>query len=204
MLLFIRGKHPAGDEEPVVRVLIWIYRPVIAWVLRWKKLTIALAVVVLAASAYPAMQLGSEFMPPLNEGTLLYMPSTLPGIVGHQGGRVAADPGPDPQELSGGGVGLRQGRTRQDRDRPGAARNGRDGHQPKARGRWRAGHDDGQADRRAGPRRCSFRASATPGPCRSRPASTCSRPGSAPRSGSRSSARISARSSAWRWTSSGW
>ena len=48
--------------------------------MRWKKLTIALAAIVLAVSAYPAMQLGSEFMPVLNEGTLLYMPSTLPSI----------------------------------------------------------------------------------------------------------------------------
>jgi Cu(I)/Ag(I) efflux system membrane protein CusA/SilA len=80
MLLFIRGDIPSEMKNPIVRSLVWVYQPVIAGVLRWKKLTIALAVVVLAASAYPAMQLGSEFMPVLNEGTLLYMPSTLPGI----------------------------------------------------------------------------------------------------------------------------
>jgi Cu(I)/Ag(I) efflux system membrane protein CusA/SilA len=67
-------------KNPIVRALIWVYHPVIEWVMRWKKLTIALAVVVLAVSAYPAMRLGSEFMPVLNEGTLLYMPSTLPSI----------------------------------------------------------------------------------------------------------------------------
>jgi Cu(I)/Ag(I) efflux system membrane protein CusA/SilA len=80
MLLFIRGRIPSEMKNPIVRALIRVYHPIITRVLRWKKLTIALAVVVLAASAYPAMRLGSEFMPMLNEGTLLYMPSTLPGI----------------------------------------------------------------------------------------------------------------------------
>jgi copper/silver efflux system protein len=80
MWLFIRGRIPAEHSNPIVRVLIWLYRPVIGWALRWRKLTIAAAAVVLAATAYPAMRLGSEFMPTLNEGTLLYMPSTLPSL----------------------------------------------------------------------------------------------------------------------------
>ncbi|MEX2150147.1 MAG: CusA/CzcA family heavy metal efflux RND transporter [Steroidobacteraceae bacterium] len=80
MLLFIRGRIPSEMKNPIVRALVAVYHPIIARVLRWKKLTIALAAVVLAASVYPAMRLGSEFMPVLNEGTLLYMPSTLPGI----------------------------------------------------------------------------------------------------------------------------
>ena len=80
MFLFIRGKIMPEKKNPINRFLIWIYRPVIAWVMRWKKLTIALAVIALGASAYPAMQLGSEFMPVLNEGTLLYMPATLPSL----------------------------------------------------------------------------------------------------------------------------
>ena len=62
------------------RFLIWIYRPVIAWVMRWKKSTIVLAAAALAVSIYPASRLGTEFMPTLNEGTLLYMPATLPGL----------------------------------------------------------------------------------------------------------------------------
>ena len=80
MLLFIRGRIPEEQKNPIVRVLIWFYRPIIAWVMRWKKLTIAAALVALGVTAYPAMKLGTEFMPSLNEGTLLYMPSTLPGI----------------------------------------------------------------------------------------------------------------------------
>ena len=80
MLLFIRGKIMPEKKNPVNRFLIWIYRPVIAWVMRWKKLTIAAAVAALAVSAYPAMKLGTEFMPVLNEGSLLYMPATLPSL----------------------------------------------------------------------------------------------------------------------------
>ncbi len=80
MLLFIRGRIMPEAKNPVNRFLIWVYRPIIASVMRWKKLTIALALLVLAVSIYPASRLGSEFMPTLNEGTLLYMPASLPGM----------------------------------------------------------------------------------------------------------------------------
>jgi len=80
MLLFIRGRIIPEARNPVNRFLIWVYRPVIAGVLRWRKLTITLAVIALIASVYPASKLGSEFMPTLNEGTLLYMPTALPGM----------------------------------------------------------------------------------------------------------------------------
>ena len=80
MLLFIRGHIPPEHKNPIVRFLIWAYRPVIQWVMRWKKLVLVAAVVVLGVTAYPAMKLGSEFMPVLNEGTLLYMPSSLPSM----------------------------------------------------------------------------------------------------------------------------
>jgi Cu(I)/Ag(I) efflux system membrane protein CusA/SilA len=69
MLLFIRGKIMPEAKNPVNRVLIWLYRPIIAAVMRWKKLTIVLAVIALAVSVYPASRLGSEFMPTFNEGT---------------------------------------------------------------------------------------------------------------------------------------
>ena len=80
MLLFIRGPIRPEAENPVNRFLIRLYRPVIAGVMRWKKATIAAAVVVLAVSIVPASRLGSEFMPTLNEGKLFYMPTTLPGL----------------------------------------------------------------------------------------------------------------------------
>lgn len=80
MLLFVRGKILPEAKNPVNRVLIALYRPVIAVVLRFKGATLALAVLVLAVSVWPATRLGSEFMPTLNEGTLLYMPASLPGM----------------------------------------------------------------------------------------------------------------------------
>ncbi len=80
MMLFIRGKIMPEARNPVNRFLIWAYRPIIAGVMRWKKTTIVVALVLLAVSIYPASRLGSEFMPTLNEGTLLYMPASLPGM----------------------------------------------------------------------------------------------------------------------------
>jgi Cu(I)/Ag(I) efflux system membrane protein CusA/SilA len=80
MILFIRGRIVREASNPLNRLLIWLYRPVIRLVLKAKTLTIVLAAATLAASYVPAMRLGTEFMPNLNEGTLFYMPVTLPGI----------------------------------------------------------------------------------------------------------------------------
>ena len=80
MVLLVRGRIMPENKNPVNRFLIWIYRPVIELALRFKLATIAIALLVLAASLWPASKLGSEFMPTLNEGTLFYMPTTLPGI----------------------------------------------------------------------------------------------------------------------------
>jgi Cu(I)/Ag(I) efflux system membrane protein CusA/SilA len=80
MVIFVRGRIIPEHRNPINRFLIWIYRPVIKAVLHAKTLVIVLALAVLAVTIWPARQLGSEFMPSLNEGTLLYMPTTLPGI----------------------------------------------------------------------------------------------------------------------------
>ena len=80
MTLFVRGRIMPEHKNPVNRFLIWVYRPVIRLALKFKAATILLALVVLGVSLWPASKLGSEFMPNLNEGTLLYMPVTLPGI----------------------------------------------------------------------------------------------------------------------------
>ncbi len=88
MLLFIRGRILAESRNPLNRWLIAIYRPVIAFVLRFKTMVIALALVVLIATVWPASRLGSEFMPSLNEGSLLYMPSSLPGMSVTQAGQL--------------------------------------------------------------------------------------------------------------------
>ena len=80
MMLFIRGKILPERKNPINRFLIWIYRPAISGVLKAKILTIVVALVALVASVWPLTKIGSEFMPSLNEGTILYMPTTLPGL----------------------------------------------------------------------------------------------------------------------------
>ncbi|HEX5847075.1 MAG TPA: CusA/CzcA family heavy metal efflux RND transporter [Rhodoplanes sp.] len=80
MLVFVRGRIMPEHKNPVNRFLIWVYRPVIRFALRFKGTTILAAVLVLAGSVWPALKLGSEFMPTLNEGTLFYMPTTFPGL----------------------------------------------------------------------------------------------------------------------------
>jgi len=80
MMLFVRGRILPESRNPVNRFLIWIYRPMIAGVMRWKKATVLASVLIFALTLYPASRLGSEFMPTLDEGTLLYMPASLPGM----------------------------------------------------------------------------------------------------------------------------
>ena len=80
MVVFVRGRIIPEHKNPLNRVLIALYRPIIAAVLRAKTLTILLALAALVITVWPARQLGSEFMPALDEGTLMYMPTTLPGI----------------------------------------------------------------------------------------------------------------------------
>jgi len=74
------GKIRSEDEHPISRWLIRIYEPVVRWTLRWKWLVVSAAVAMIAISIPVFMHLGSEFMPPLDEGAILYMPSAMPGI----------------------------------------------------------------------------------------------------------------------------
>ncbi|MBL8381222.1 MAG: efflux RND transporter permease subunit [Burkholderiales bacterium] len=76
----IRGRIPREESNPVNRGLIALYRPVLAHVLRFPKVTIAVSLAVLVSTLYPLSQLGGEFLPPMDEGDLLYMPSALPGL----------------------------------------------------------------------------------------------------------------------------
>ena len=80
MVYFIRGKIVDEQANPLSRVLIGVYRPAIHTVLRHPRATLGLSVVLLLATAWPASRLGTEFMPPLDEGDLLYMPTALPGL----------------------------------------------------------------------------------------------------------------------------
>jgi len=88
MGLFIRGKIPDEKANPINRFLIRMYEPLLDKVLAWPKATLAVALLLLLATLWPLSRLGSEFMPPLNEGDLLYMPSTLPGISAREAGRL--------------------------------------------------------------------------------------------------------------------
>jgi len=80
MMLFIRGRIMPEQKNPLNRFLIWGYRPIIAAVMRRKKTTIVVALLAMGLTLYPVSRLGSEFMPTLNEGTLLFMPASLPGM----------------------------------------------------------------------------------------------------------------------------
>ncbi|TVU70129.1 efflux RND transporter permease subunit [Cobetia crustatorum] len=77
---WIRGKIPDEARNPLNRGLIRLYRPALDSVLRWPKMTLLIAVLLFASMAWPLSKLGGEFLPPLDEGDLLYMPSALPGL----------------------------------------------------------------------------------------------------------------------------
>jgi Cu(I)/Ag(I) efflux system membrane protein CusA/SilA len=76
----VRGRIPKEHSNPINRTLLTLYRPLLERVLAFPKVTLAIALLILAATAYPVIRIGGEFMPPLDEGDLLYMPSALPGI----------------------------------------------------------------------------------------------------------------------------
>ena len=84
----IRGKIPNENKNPLNRLLIAIYRPLLDAVLRAPRLTLALAAVVLVVSIWPLQHIGGEFMPRLDEGDLLYMPSALPGMSAGKAGEL--------------------------------------------------------------------------------------------------------------------
>ncbi len=80
MVWFIRGRVRKETDNPINRALIGGYKPVVDFVLRWRKMTLLVALALTLSIAWPASKMGTEFMPPLYEGDLLYMPTTLPGI----------------------------------------------------------------------------------------------------------------------------
>ena len=77
---WIRGKIPEEHRNPLNRLLIRLYQPVLDTVLRWPKITLLVALLVFLTGIWPATRLGGEFLPPLDEGDLLYMPTALPGL----------------------------------------------------------------------------------------------------------------------------
>ncbi|HEY7534910.1 MAG TPA: efflux RND transporter permease subunit, partial [Thermodesulfobacteriota bacterium] len=86
--ILIRGKISLEKKNPINRFLIQIYEPLVGLVVKWKKTTVAAAIVILLATIPFFFKLGSEFMPPLNEGSIMYMPITPPGISITEAGRL--------------------------------------------------------------------------------------------------------------------
>ena len=80
MTMFLKGKVRPERKHPVSRFFLWMYNPVIRWCLKWKKTTIALSLALVLGSVPLVLNLGTEFMPPLDEGSLLFMPVTLPDV----------------------------------------------------------------------------------------------------------------------------
>jgi Cu(I)/Ag(I) efflux system membrane protein CusA/SilA len=80
MVWFIRGRIPDERRNPVNRFLIWVYTPFVHFALRFRWLAISLALIAGLLTWIPLSRIGTEFMPPLNEGSLLYMPTSPPGM----------------------------------------------------------------------------------------------------------------------------
>jgi Cu(I)/Ag(I) efflux system membrane protein CusA/SilA len=85
---FIRGRIPDENANPINRGLIGLYQPLLDKVLRWPKTTLGLSLALLVVTLFPLSRLGTEFMPALDEGDLLYMPSTLPSISANEAARL--------------------------------------------------------------------------------------------------------------------
>ncbi|WP_276374241.1 efflux RND transporter permease subunit [Chryseolinea sp. H1M3-3] len=88
MTLFLKGKVTPESKHPVSKFFTWIYGPVIRWCLKWKKVTLALALALVIGSVPLVINLGTEFMPALDEGSLLFMPVTLPDISNNEAKRL--------------------------------------------------------------------------------------------------------------------
>lgn len=80
MTIFLKGKVRPESKHPISRFFIWIYSPIIRWCLKWKKTTIILSIALVVGSIPLVLNLGTEFMPPLDEGSLLFMPVTMPDV----------------------------------------------------------------------------------------------------------------------------
>ena len=130
---FIRGKVTPEHKNPINRALIAVYQPVIHGVIRFPKSTLVAAVLILVVGLWPATQLGSEFMPPLDEGDLMYMPTTYPGVSVDKAREILHGPGSEKR--------VRKNRSRRNRDGPRAPHHDRDRHSIETASRM-AGRDD--------------------------------------------------------------
>ncbi len=129
------GKIHSEENHPISRILIRVYHPVAAWSLRWKWVVIAAAVALVVVTVPVFGRLGSEFMPPLDEGALLYMPTTVPGISITEAERLLQVQDRILARFPGSRAGARQSRPRRNLHRPRAAFDGGDHHHAQARRR---------------------------------------------------------------------
>ena len=216
MVLLLRGRFRTEATNPVSRILSAVYRPIAVLVVRFRILVVAAAVLLMIATVPVFQRLGSEFMPPLDEGSLLVMPTTFPGIAIEEARRALIAAGSHHHAVPRGRVGARESGPRGDGHRPGPARHDRVGHRvaPARRvadalhaalvqhagtrlGEARRCAACGRSSRRARWRscratwmpRCKCPATRWRSRRRSARGSTCSRPGSGRRSGSKCSAR---------------
>lgn len=147
----IRGRIPDEHKNPLNRTLIALYRPVLEIVLRHPKSTLAIGALLAAATIWPMMRVGGEFMPPLDEGDILYMPSALPGLGACKVAELLQQTDrliktvPEVHSVFG-----KAGRAESDRSC--AARNVRNHHPVQAARPVAVGHDARQARGRTGPR----------------------------------------------------
>ena len=118
---FIRGRIRTEQQNPLNRILQALYRPVLLTALSKRKLTVLAALLLLVSVAWPLAKLGSEFMPPLYEGDLLYMPTTLPGLSIDEAANILQITDRLIKAVSGSRARVRQGRARRYGHRPGTA-----------------------------------------------------------------------------------
>ena len=126
------GRIHSEETHPISRVLIRLYEPVVRWSLRWKWAVIGGALALILATVPVFTRLGSEFMPPLDEGALFYMPTTMPGISITEAQKLLQVERPDHHAVPGGRSRPRQGGTRRHEHRPGAALDAGDSHHAEA------------------------------------------------------------------------
>ncbi len=173
MALLIRGKITPEAKNPINRFLIWAYQPLVNFVLRFRWLTLIAAAIILAVTIIPFRKLGQEFMPPLNEGTILYHADGRTRHVDHGGDQDPANPGSHAAQSSRGGPRLRQGRAGRNPDRSRAAFDVRNGGDAEAARAMATRHDLGKADRGDERQHQNARAWRTSSGCRSRRAPRC-------------------------------
>ena len=193
--LLVRGKVRPESANPVNRATMAVYRPFLEFALRFPRGVAVATALLIIVTVWPASRLGTEFMPELDEGDFLYMPTTLPGLSTDAARALLQQTDKLITHGAGGRARIRQSRAHRQRHGSRADRDVRNDGEAQAPRGMAAGHDARQAEGRTRRAREAARRVERVGLSRSRRASTCWRPESARRSASRSWVRTSRRSS---------